>query len=58
MQLESIPLELDRKYPIVQAEGIAIKIGPTYLLSIKESPYNIAREFMPKRYSSVYSDDL
>ena len=58
MQLESIPLELDRKYPIVVAEGIVTKFGPSILLSIKESPHNIATEFMPKRYSSVYSDDL
>jgi hypothetical protein len=50
-------MELDRKYSIIHAERIDKKLGPTVLLSIKESPYNIVKVFMPKRYSSVFSDE-
>jgi hypothetical protein len=45
-------VELDRKYSIIHAERIVMKFGSTVLLSIKESPYNIVKVFMPKRYSS------
>jgi hypothetical protein len=34
-------LDIDRKYPIVMAERVVTKFGPTVLLSIKGSPYSI-----------------
>jgi len=50
-------LEVDRKYPIVRAERIVTKFGPTILLSIRDSPFNVIKVFMPKRYSSVFTDE-
>jgi hypothetical protein len=49
-------LENDRKYPIVHADRITTKFGPTVLFSIKDNPYNIVKCFLPKRYSSVITD--
>jgi hypothetical protein len=50
-------MKVDRKYPIIKAERVTIKCGPTVLRSIKESPNNIVKVLMPKRYRSVFLDD-
>jgi len=36
---------------------VTTKFGPTILLSIKGLPYNTAKVFIPKRYSSILSDE-
>jgi hypothetical protein len=50
-------MEVDRKYQITHAERMVTKYGPTVLISIKDSEYNIVKVFMPKGYSSVFTDD-
>jgi hypothetical protein len=52
-----ISLEMDRKYPTVLPERILTKFFPTVLLRIKEKPYNIVKCVLPKRYSSVITDE-
>jgi hypothetical protein len=49
--------EVDRKYLIVHAQRIVTKFGPTILLSIRDSSFNVVKVFMPKRYSSVFLDE-
>jgi hypothetical protein len=34
------------------------KFGPTFLLNIEETQNNFLKVFMPKRYSSVFDDDI
>jgi hypothetical protein len=51
-------LETYRKYPIVKAETVTTKFGPTVLLIIPDSQYNTnVKVFVPKLYSSVFSDE-
>jgi hypothetical protein len=50
-------MEIDNKYQI-RAERVTTKFGPTVLMHVKETPYEIVKVFIPKRYSSVISDDM
>ena len=47
-------LDIDRLYEIRSSEKVATKFGPS-VLEIKESPFNIVRVFLPKRYSNCFT---
>jgi hypothetical protein len=49
-------LEINIKYPIFEAQSVVTKYGPTVLLSIKDKPYNTIKVFIPKRYSTIFSE--
>ena len=49
-------LEIDRKYPIVEARLIDTKYGSTILLSTKDKGDNTIKVFLPKRYIAVFSE--
>jgi hypothetical protein len=51
-------MDIDRKNPIVQADRITTKFGPTTLLSIRDKPFNVLKVFMPRRYSTAFSDEI
>ena len=50
-------LDVDRRYEIRSAEKVTTKFGPSVALQIKESPFNIVKGFLPKRYSNCFSED-
>ena len=50
-------LDVDRRYEIRSAEKVTTKFGPSLALQIKESPFNIVKGFLPKRYSNCFSED-
>jgi len=50
-------MEVDTKYPIVNADRVTTKFGKTVLMSIKESPCKIVKVYLPKRYSSITSNE-
>ena len=50
-------LEVERKYPIVQAERVETKFGPSVLFGVLDSPFKTGKFFLPKQYSSVMTDD-
>jgi hypothetical protein len=50
-------MEVDRKYQITHAKRMVTKYGPTVLIGINDSEYNIVKVFMPKRYGSIFTDD-
>jgi hypothetical protein len=51
-------LETNRKYPIMKAETVTTKSGPTVLLTITDLQHNNnVKVFIPKRYSYVFSDE-
>ena len=50
-------LERSRKYPILRAKRITARIGPTVVLTIRDSRDPPAEVFLPKRYSDVVTDD-
>jgi len=49
-------LEPHKFYPILRANGISIKYGPTMVLTIRISEASVVQVFLPKRYSDVMSD--
>ena len=49
-------LDVDRRYEIRSAE-VTRKFGPSVALEIKESPFNIVKAFLPKRYTNCFSED-
>jgi hypothetical protein len=48
---------VDRKYPVIKTEQMSTKFGSTVLLNLKDEQYKIVKVFLPKRYSSVFSDE-
>jgi len=44
-------------YPIISAKRITTKIGPTFLLIIRDSQEDPAQIFLPRRYGAVIADD-
>jgi hypothetical protein len=50
-------LQVDKKYSIVDARRADTKYGECILLSIRDSPTNIVKVFLPKRYSLIITDD-
>jgi hypothetical protein len=50
-------LGIDRRYEIRPAEEVTTKFGPSVALEIKESPFNIVRVFLPKRYTNCFSEN-
>ena len=50
-------LDVDRRYEIRSAEKVITKFGPSVALEMKESPVNIVKVFVPKRYSDCFSED-
>lgn len=50
-------LDADRRYEIRHAEKVTTKFGPSVALEIKESPFNILKVFLPKRYTNCFSDE-
>jgi hypothetical protein len=50
-------LQTDRPYPILRAERIATRYGPSVMLSLSDSPDRIIRVFIPKRFYSSFSDE-
>jgi hypothetical protein len=50
-------LILKRLYPIVHANRINTKYGPTVLLSIRDVDENVVDIFLPKRYANVVTDE-
>ena len=51
-------MDIDRKYPIVQADRITTEFGPTVLLIIRDKQFNVSKVFMPRRYSTAFSDEI
>ena len=49
-------MDMDRKYPAVQADRITKEFGPTALLNIRDNPSNDLKVFMPRHYSTEFSD--
>jgi len=47
-------LEINRKYPIFEAQSVVTKYGPTVLLSIKDKRYNTMKVLIHKRYSTFF----
>jgi len=50
-------MEMNKNYPIVSAERITTKFGPTVLMHIKEQPSKVVKVYLPKRYSAFVSDE-
>jgi hypothetical protein len=50
-------LQADRKYPIERADRVQKKFAKIVQLTIRDSPLKVTRVFLPKRYSSIFSDD-
>jgi hypothetical protein len=50
-------MDIDRKHPTVQVDRITTKFGPTVLLSISDKPSNVVKVFMPRHYSTVFSEE-
>ena len=50
-------MEVNKKYPIIGAELITTKFGPTVLMRIKEQPTKVVKVYLPKRYSAIVSDE-
>jgi hypothetical protein len=49
-------LDVNRKYPIIHAERIVTKFGPTVLMTLADEPDRTVKVFIPKRYGSEISD--
>jgi hypothetical protein len=49
--------DVERKYPILHVEKIVTKYRPMVLLQLRDSPNAIFQIFLPKPYSSVFTDD-
>jgi hypothetical protein len=49
--------EVNKKYPIVRAERVTTKFGPTVLMHIKEQAPKVVKVYLPKRYSAIVSDE-
>jgi len=50
-------LEIGRAYGIVHAERTVTKYGPTINLALAESQTSTIKVFLPKRYSSLFTDE-
>jgi hypothetical protein len=50
-------MEVNKKYPIIGAELITTKFGPTVLMRIKEQPTKVVKVYLPKRYSAIVLDE-
>ena len=50
-------LVINRLYPIIRAKRINTKIGPTDLLSMRESDENLVEIFLTKPYANIVSDE-
>ena len=49
-------LEINRNYPIIDAQWVITKYGHTVFLSIKDEPYDVIN-FLPQRYGAVFTDE-
>ena len=49
-------LKINKPYAIVKAERSNTKFGPTILLGIKDDSDRSVRVFLPKRYTSAFTD--
>jgi len=50
-------LQHNHKYPIMSAKRITTKIGPTLLLTIRDSQRDPSQINLPRQYSAVMADD-
>jgi hypothetical protein len=49
-------LYMDARYPVLHAERVETKYGPSIRLTIREGEDNIIKVFLPRRYSEVFTD--
>jgi hypothetical protein len=49
--------QVDQKYPITHAEGVATRFGPAIVVAIRDTPDRILKVFMPRRFYSAFSDE-
>ena len=50
-------LEPDGAYPIVHAEGINTRYGQGVLVVITDSPTSFVKDFLPRSYDDVVSEE-
>jgi hypothetical protein len=50
-------LDAEKPYPITYAQRVGTRFGPTVLTSIRESEFALRKEFLPRRYSEVITDE-
>jgi hypothetical protein len=50
-------LDAEKPYPITHAQGVGTRFGTTVLTSIRESEFALWKEFLPRRYSEVITDE-
>jgi len=52
-------LKIGTPYPIERAESVQTKFGEAILTTLRtESPHTFVKVFLPRRYRSIFSDDL
>jgi hypothetical protein len=44
-------------YPVLRAESVETKYGPSNLLTIRESDDHCVKVFLPRRYSLCFSEE-
>jgi hypothetical protein len=50
-------MEVNKNYLIIRAKQLKTKFEPTVLLHIKETLSKVVKVFLPRRYSSIFSDE-
>jgi len=50
-------LDIDKPHDILRAEKIITKFGPTVSLLIAQSPTQTVKVFLPKRYSTLFTEE-
>ena len=50
-------LRPDQQYPVVHAERVNTRYGPSVLLAILENSASSVKVFLPRRYGEVVSDE-
>jgi hypothetical protein len=50
-------LDAQKPYQITHAQSVGTRFGPTVLTSIRESDFALRKEFLPRRYSEVITDE-
>jgi hypothetical protein len=50
-------LDTEKTYPITHAQRVGTRLGPTVLLSIRETEFGLKKVFLPRRYNEVITDE-
>jgi hypothetical protein len=48
-------LQVDASYPIVYAQTVETKYGPTVILTLQDSAAGMIKVFLPRRYGMIFT---